>query len=408
MMTPRRKSKDGREGVALLLALVFIVLLAALVTDFMYRIHVEATLVESSNSNHEALLAARSGVATAMSILHADRIGNSEETLEVDQAGMYDSLDEPWAEGGDVVSFNDDLVNMSIVDEYSKINLNALIFETSTASGDTGEAVHEILELVVRDVFMVDLELELDPTDVILDWLDADDIPRPNGAESDYYESLDPPFSCKNGPMDSIEELLLLPSITPEIFFGLPDPEEELELELEEDGEAAEPIPLSDLFTVHGHPEGRLNINTTSPGFIELMLEMSEGYRPGFLTLDMSAYESQMESEFPFFDTEQQLLEAGYLPKRQQPLGGGGAGNDNNPSNDNENTNDTNSNGGGEGIMPPPMFTVESNVFRIQADGQSGETGVRVEAYVFRDPSDKQGGESEPQLFRILDWRVVQ
>lgn len=408
MIRRLRIEHRGDEGVALLLALVFIVLLAAIVADFTYRIQVDATMVQSSNSNYEALLAAKSGVATALSVLHADRIGNLLDMEEQVTAGMYDSLDEPWAKGGELTSFNDDVVSMEIEDEYSKINLNALIYEAN-AGGEAVEQVHPVLQMVVSEIFRVDLEYEVDPTDMILDWLDADDTPRPNGAESDYYESLDPPFSCKNGPMDSIEELLLLPGITPEKYFGLPDPDEEPELT--DEGEVVAPTPLSDIFTVHGHPEGRLNINTTSSSLVELVLMSSDSLFPGFVSTDITAYENQMSGEFPFFDTENQLVQAGYLPSRVAQQGGQGTGNANdsgvvvNNDDDNDGENPTPEN---QALMPPPMFTVESNVFRIQSDGMSNQTSVRVEVYAFRDPSDKQGGASEPQLFRILDWRVVQ
>ena len=42
------------------------------------------------------------------------------------------------------------------------------------------------------------------------DWMDRGDddaITGLSGAESDYYEGLDPPYRCKNGPMDTIEEM---------------------------------------------------------------------------------------------------------------------------------------------------------------------------------------------------------
>ena len=41
-----------------------------------------------------------------------------------------------------------------------------------------------------------------------MDWRDPDDLHRTNGAENDYYASLSPPYSAKNGPLDSVEDLL--------------------------------------------------------------------------------------------------------------------------------------------------------------------------------------------------------
>jgi len=40
------------------------------------------------------------------------------------------------------------------------------------------------------------------------DWLDLNDQAGPNGAERDYYLELDPPYLPRNGPLESVEELL--------------------------------------------------------------------------------------------------------------------------------------------------------------------------------------------------------
>src|SRR5262249_20352578 len=57
--------------------------------------------------------------------------------------------------------------------------------------------------------------------DAILDWIDgSSDNPRANGAKSSYYAALTPPYRCKNGPLESIEELLLVRGVTPRLLFG--------------------------------------------------------------------------------------------------------------------------------------------------------------------------------------------
>src|SRR5262249_53922552 len=60
-----------------------------------------------------------------------------------------------------------------------------------------------------------------EPTaECILDWLDTDEESRENGAENDYYTSLSPGYACKNGPLDTIEELLKVRYVTPQLLFG--------------------------------------------------------------------------------------------------------------------------------------------------------------------------------------------
>src|SRR5690606_37078893 len=68
------------------------------------------------------------------------------------------------------------------------------------------------------------------------DWLDADDEPRPLGAEIDYYSGLSPAYACKNGPLETVEELLLVRGVTPRLLFGMDvnrngmiDPHEQLD-----------------------------------------------------------------------------------------------------------------------------------------------------------------------------------
>lgn len=60
----------------------------------------------------------------------------------------------------------------------------------------------------------------------VIDWVDTDDqitclpfVPRDNtGAENDDYQTDTPPRSCRNGPVDSLEELLGVKGMTPESF----------------------------------------------------------------------------------------------------------------------------------------------------------------------------------------------
>jgi general secretion pathway protein K len=42
------------------------------------------------------------------------------------------------------------------------------------------------------------------------DWEDLNDQAAPNGAERDYYENLDPPYQPRNGPLETVEEILLI------------------------------------------------------------------------------------------------------------------------------------------------------------------------------------------------------
>jgi DNA uptake protein ComE-like DNA-binding protein len=62
--------------------------------------------------------------------------------------------------------------------------------------------------------------MTLEIADAILDWLDADDEPRAYGCERSYYSGLNPPYAPKNGAFSSVEELLLVRGVTPQMLFG--------------------------------------------------------------------------------------------------------------------------------------------------------------------------------------------
>ena len=69
--------------------------------------------------------------------------------------------------------------------------------------------------------------------DALLDWMDADTVPRLSGAEDDYYAALNPPCSPRNGIPESLEELLLVKGITRSLLFGR-DANQNHRLDLEE------------------------------------------------------------------------------------------------------------------------------------------------------------------------------
>jgi DNA uptake protein ComE-like DNA-binding protein len=83
-------------------------------------------------------------------------------------------------------------------DEASKINLN-------TASREVLLKLPNMTEEIV---------------DAIIDWRDADSTPGASGAESSYYNTLKPPYNCKNAPFETLEELLYVKGMTPALLFG--------------------------------------------------------------------------------------------------------------------------------------------------------------------------------------------
>ena len=96
-----------------------------------------------------------------------------------------------------------------VVDESTKINLNALPFFDKWTPGSA------------RQLLLTLPNMTEEIADAILDWVDDDDEEREFGAEADFYSGLAPAYAPKNGPLDSLDELLLVRGVTPDLLFSL-------------------------------------------------------------------------------------------------------------------------------------------------------------------------------------------
>lgn len=103
------------------------------------------------------------------------------------------------------VSPQDGTVSYGAVDEARKIDLN------KTKS-------QKILAGIFEYGAGVPKSQASEIADSIMDWRDEDDASNAGGAETKYYRTLSPPYEAKNQKLDTLEELLLIKGITPEIF----------------------------------------------------------------------------------------------------------------------------------------------------------------------------------------------
>ena len=121
--------------------------------------------------------------------------------------------------------------------------------------------------------------------DSILDWIDVDENAHNSGAESDYYQGLNPPYYCKNGMIDDLSELLLIKGITPEIYWGGASTNHPISAYQSKQslrssrfgspsGTPTNSVGLVDLFTPFS--SGRININTASQSSLEMIPEVDE------------------------------------------------------------------------------------------------------------------------------------
>ncbi len=200
----------------------YVLIIVLLVTSLLFSITAEFLITAQTNINYirkldeklKGYVIARAGINLATLIIKADENSNLQMFLPSSCGANVDCYDDIWALVNSLPEFpiEDGLLKISIEDENSKINLNAV----TNAYGSTTQYYNMTVN------FLLNLGLPIDIADAIRDWVDPDDSRAPYGAESsDYYLSLPNPYKAKNNEMDSIDELLLIKGITPEIFYGL-------------------------------------------------------------------------------------------------------------------------------------------------------------------------------------------
>ncbi len=77
----------------------------------------------------------------------------------------------------------------------------------------------EQLRLVLERAGMAESDAE-HLADLVADFADPDDSQRLHGGEKDYYENQGIPYPPFNGPLLSLDQMLLIPGMTPQLFYG--------------------------------------------------------------------------------------------------------------------------------------------------------------------------------------------
>jgi general secretion pathway protein K len=247
---PARHDLSGeRGGVALILVIWVVVILIAIAGEFTYSIRTDLTITRNFKEEEEAYHSALAGIELAKLEIHSLKqpyhVYHNEEGALIFEK---EEEEEPPVREGDLGNSS---FSYTLTDESGKLNIN-------TASE---VQLKELMRNIGIDSSDVDTI-----ADSILDWHDENELHRLNGAEEDYYRSLDHPYSSKDGPFDIIDELLLVKGVTPEIYYGTVDDNED---EDEDDNEIASGG-ISGYLTTWG--SRNININTASEEVLKSVL----------------------------------------------------------------------------------------------------------------------------------------
>ena len=232
------KLSDER-GVALVLVLWIFIFLIVVALNFAASVREEGWAAHRYAEEAEGYYLALAGFEKGLYEL----LIQSSQPKPDPASKAKELFDGEWHEG----SFGESLYRVRFIDEGGKVNLNR-------ADEDTLRRIFTNLgiEEPRRGILV----------DSILDWRDEDNLHRVNGAEDDYYLSLSPSYTAKNGPFDTVEDLLWVRGVTAELFYG----------GLEEEG-GIQRVGLREIFTVDSPPNmDRVNLRTASAEVVHALL----------------------------------------------------------------------------------------------------------------------------------------
>jgi general secretion pathway protein K len=194
--------RSSQAGVVLLVVMWTIVLLSTLVLTLAAEVRLSAAVsksqVDRTNDWADTLTALN---AAEMELLFENMPPPAEDTDPEDDDDVKNPDYRFNGEPLDLAYAQPDSVEVRIYDHAGKINLRNL----------TEDGLQTLLEKQMEQRYG---DVDDDELAELLaawgDWLDEDDGVRNDGAEDEYYESLDPPYRPRNGDLESVEEILLI------------------------------------------------------------------------------------------------------------------------------------------------------------------------------------------------------
>ena len=273
--------------------------MTVIISSYAFDMHVEAKVLSFHKKRLQASSLARAGVERArLLLIKSGELKN--ELKGLDDVSEHEDVASPWfadarelAESTTLQEVRSSLghgeVVLSVIPEEARRNVNRL-------TEDDWVRIFEITAVPETEWETMIASYQ--------DWVDSDETETTGGAETSYYEDLEVPYKAKNAALDTVEELLLVRGFTRDLLYGLPPAEES------EAADWIEPlVPMHELLTVYGDPQGRVNVNAASvevlmtlPGVDDLVAEEIVAEREGMFLAELEGADLEEDTSFESID----------------------------------------------------------------------------------------------------------
>jgi len=175
-----------QRGFVLVVVLLVIALITSITMLFINEVYLEIGSNRNAIDASQGSLFTQGGITGALQLLSRTTATQS-----------YTTLNDLWARP---IQLDEERGQLKVIieDETAKLNLNQFVLP----NGSFNEAYQQMyLRLLAK------LELSPDLASTLADWIDEDDTPHTNGAESLWYLALKQPYRPRNSYLMTLEEL---------------------------------------------------------------------------------------------------------------------------------------------------------------------------------------------------------
>jgi general secretion pathway protein K len=245
-----RKMNCKKHGAALIVVMWVLVIVSLIVSSFAFEMQMESRLITAARKRMKADQLALAGIELAKCMLAFEEESAADEVMYEDPylqqaTKIRDGVPVRFSE-----ELGDGTVTLGIDYERGRLPIHKMVSEDWKALFDQMG-----IPLVEWDTLI----------GCLTDWQDENDLKQLNGAESDDAFYRERGYKCKNAPLDTVDELLLIKGWKKEYLYGTP-PDEEVE----------NPITgMIDHLTIWG--DGKINPNSASRETLQ-SIGLPEGY----------------------------------------------------------------------------------------------------------------------------------
>ena len=198
-----------QRGSILVAVLWGMVLLSMVVIGVLHTARTDLTVVKNYGDRVQAHYLALAGVERAKALIYQDTV-TRQQTAKSHTGSLFDDAkdfrDVPFGRGHFQVlrrggSGGRPEIVYGISDEESRLNINNASLNQLTNNSALRGMTAEMAASIVA-------------------WRSPKTQVVPGGAQTEYYMSLKPPYQARNGPFQTMRELLMVRGVTPRLLLG--------------------------------------------------------------------------------------------------------------------------------------------------------------------------------------------